>query len=193
MQKNLKDVEEHLTDLDKWILDETNILIIRAIEAFDRYDFHGPTVDIRHFIWEEFASHYLELVKNRAYNQNKEFTLEQQEAAIYTLNHVLEIILKLLAPVLPMITYKIYKELYGKDIHFEEFPKSGRIYKPNLTAQDVSELNSYIWKSKKDKGLSLKDQVKKLVIDEKFEGIQHDIISAHNILHLTFGERSIEL
>jgi len=70
----MSEAEPHLTELDRWILNEANTIIMKCREQYPNYDFHNPVVDIRHFIWEEFASHYLELVKNRAYNQNKEFT-----------------------------------------------------------------------------------------------------------------------
>lgn len=193
--KTMADAEPHLTELDRWILNEANLLIISCHDRYPHYDFHNPTVGIRHFIWEEFASQYLELVKNRAYNQNNEFPRAQQHAAIFTLNHVMDALLKMLAPVLPMITYKIYKELHGKDIHFEPFASQWKIYEGlTLTTEDITSLNSYIWKSKKDNGKSLKDEVKKLVIEEKFRMIQHDIMSAHNIKHLNFDgqEKSIE-
>jgi len=148
-------------------------------------------VKIRHFIWETFSSHYVELVKNRAYNQNNEFTKERQEAAIYALEHVLETLLKLLAPILPMITYRIYYELTGRDIHIEGFPNTEKEYLVEITKDDIVELNSFIWKSKKDAGKSLKEEVSELVIEDKFKTIQHDLTSAHNIKKLSFGERKI--
>lgn len=195
-ETKIHDIEKHLTELDKWILNELNILIIEANKCYQAYDFHNPAVLIRHFIWETFASHYIELVKNRAYNQNNEFTKEQQDAAIYTLNHVLDVLMKLLAPILPMLTYKVYNELRGRDVHFERFPTTEKEYDVRISKDEIAELNSFIWKSKKEKGLSLKDEIKKIVIDEKFKLIQHDLISAHNIKHLQFTaegqERLIE-
>lgn len=188
-----KHVEPHLTELDKWILNELDMLIIDANDCYERYDFHNPAVKIRHFIWETFSSHYVELVKNRAYNQNNEFTKEQQEAAIYVLNHVLETLLKLLAPIIPMITYRIYNELTARDVHFEGFPETEKEYLVEITKEDVVDLNSFIWKSKKDAGKSLKEEVSKLTVEDKFKTIQHDLISAHNIKKLSFGDRKIEL
>ena len=100
----------------------------------------------------------------------------------------------MLAPVLPMMTYKIYKELRGKDIHFEPFVSEWKIYEDvQIEKDDITALNSFIWKSKKEKGKSLKDEVKTLVIDPKYKSIQHDIISAHNVKKLEFGEQKIEL
>jgi valyl-tRNA synthetase len=193
--KTMNEAEPHLTELDKWALNEANLLVIKCKEQYPNYDFHNPIVSIRHFIWEEFASQYLELVKNRAYNQNNEYTKEQQHAAIFTLNHILDALLKMMAPVLPLITYKVYKELYGKDIHFEEFPSEWKIHEDvKLQTEEIAALNSFIWKSKKENGKSLKDEVKHLILDEKYKSMQHDIISAHNIKSLAFSkdEQKIE-
>ena len=188
--KTINQAEEHLTDLDKWVLNEANLVVMKCHEQYPNYDFHNPAVSIRHFIWETFASHYIELVKNRAYNQNKEFTSAQQNAATFTLNYVMDALLKMLAPILPLLTYRVYKELHNKDIHFEEFVKSWKIHEDTqLTKEDIVELNSFIWKSKKDNGKSLKDEVKKLVISSKFKSIQHDIISAHNVKSIGFSEQ----
>ncbi|MGV8140978.1 MAG: class I tRNA ligase family protein, partial [Candidatus Woesearchaeota archaeon] len=190
----MAEAEPHFTELDRWILNEANLLVMECHERYPKYDFHNPAVHIRHFIWEEFASHYLELVKNRAYNQDNEYSREQQHAAIFALNHVLDALLKILAPILPLMTYKIYKELRGEDIHFTAFAQQWKIHENViLTTEDITVLNSFIWKSKKDAGKSLKEEVKKLVINEKFKSIQHDIISAHNVKHLSFGEQKIEL
>jgi valyl-tRNA synthetase len=189
-----KEAENHLTMLDKWALNEANNIVIKCHKHYPNYDFHTPAVELRHFIWETFASQYIELVKNRAYNQNKEFTKEQQHAAIYSLNKILDSVLNMLAPIMPLITYKIYKEIRGKDIHFEPFVKEWKLYTDvNITKDEISELNSFIWKSKKEKGKSLKDEVQRLVINEKFKPIQHDIISAHNVKKLEFGEQKIEI
>jgi valyl-tRNA synthetase len=188
-----KDVEPLLTELDKWILNELNLLIIEANDCYERYDFHNPAVKIRHFIWETFSSHYVELVKNRAYNQNDEFTKDQQNAAVFVLNHVLETLLKLLAPIVPLLTYRIYKELNGKDIHFETFPETEKEYLVEITKEDIVDLNSFIWKYKKDAGKSLKEEISELIVEEKFKMMQHDLISAHNIKKLSFGDRRIEL
>jgi valyl-tRNA synthetase len=103
-------------------------------------------------------------------------------------------LLNMLAPIIPLITYKVYMEMYGKDIHFEPIVSLWKIHEDvTLTKEDIVELNSFIWKSKKDNGKSLKEEIKKLVIEEKFRTIQHDIMSAHNVKHLNFdGQKSIE-
>jgi valyl-tRNA synthetase len=169
-----------LTDLDKWILNEINSITEFARKRYESYDFHNPTVAIRNFIWEAFASHYLELVKNRAYNTSKEFAKEEQNAALYTLHYCLRRILELLAPVIPFITYKLYKDIYGADVHKLHFPVTEEYTSP-FTTEEIQTLNGRVWKAKKDKGLSLKDEVAEVVLPEKFKSIEKDLQLAHKI------------
>ncbi len=177
------------TELDSWILSELNALVRACNDGYEKYDFHAPATLLRHFIWETFASHYLELVKNRAYNESGAFKKEGQEAAIDTLYACLYTLLKLLAPITPMLTYKIYRDLTGKDIHFEEFPKSEKAAAANINTQELINLNSEIWKAKKDKGLSLKAEVAEATVPEQFRAIEADLKSTHGIKKISYGEK----
>lgn len=179
--------KKELNELDKWILKETNELIKFSRERYEKYDFHNPAIRIKHFIWESFASHYLELVKKRAYNEKNEFTKEEQNGAVYTLNYCLEAVLKLLAPVTPFITCQIYKELKNKDIHFEGFPKYEAV-SSGLKTEEIVALNSLIWKAKKDKNLGLRSEVKMAAIPKKFRGIEKDLAATHNIKKVEYRQ-----
>ncbi|MBI5253165.1 MAG: valine--tRNA ligase [Euryarchaeota archaeon] len=178
-----------LTALDKWIMQEVNELIKIARKGYEEYNFHTPAILIKHFIWETFASHYLELVKNRAYNGEKNFSKAEQNGALYALHYCLEVILRLLAPVIPLMTYRIYKELYNKDVHFSEFPKVEREFEVSFSTNEISELNSQIWKAKKERGMSLKGEIKEAELLEKFKEIEKDLAEAHGIKKVKFGDR----
>ena len=176
-----------LTNLDKWIINEMNELISFSKNQYEQYNFHDPAINIKHFIWETFASHYMELVKNRAYNSIKYFTKQEQDSACYTLHYCLDNLLKLLAPITPMITYKIYKNLRKKDIHFERFPAESKKYKTLFSTKDIELLNSEIWKAKKDRGISLKEEIKSLTVPNKLKSIKKDLVMTHNAKELKFG------
>jgi len=182
-----------LTVLDEWIINELNKLIKEANEKYEKYDFHNPSANIKHFIWETFASHYIELVKNRAYNENEKFSKQDQESALFTLHYCLQVLLKLLAPINPMITEKIYIEIYDKDIHKEEFPEVEIEVKNEIETKDIVELDSLVWKTKKDNGKSLKEEIRLLVIPRKLESIEKDLISAHNVKEIKYGDLRVEL
>jgi len=139
-----------LCALDEWILKEVNGIVKHARERYEHYDFHNPATMIRNFLWETFASHYIELVKQRAYNQNGGFSREEQAAARYTLNTVLDAILLMLSPIIPLITHRIYTDLRGKDNHGLQFPETDeRVAKKRLpfNAKDVMEFTSAVWKA----------------------------------------------
>ena len=172
----------NLQPVDEWILGELNSLIEYSARHFDKYDFHNPGVWIRNFLWETFASHYLEMVKSRAYNSEGQFSKEEQQAAVFTLNTCLDTMLKLLAPIIPFITFKLYKDLRGKDIHFEKFPEPlAGIKKPAFTAKELMELNSAVWNCKKEKGKRLNEGIDSFEVPEKFKSIEGTLKSAHRI------------
>ena len=180
---------KELQPLDKWIIQELNELITFSKGQYFDYDFHNPAIKLKHFLWETFSSHYLELVKNRAYNQDNKYSQEEQDSALYTLHYCLDILLKLLAPIIPFITYKLYQELKNEDIHFTSFPEVKKEYGSQFTTEELSELNSNIWKAKKDNDLSLKGEVVKAIIPKKFEVIENDLINTHNIRKLEYGDK----
>jgi valyl-tRNA synthetase len=127
--------------------------------------------------------HYIELVKSRAYKKD-ENVREERKSAQYTLHQILKTILKLLAPILHFITEYIYQELYqpSRSIHLESFPDSeNNIGKEDHRTLELINLNSNIWKIKKDQGLSLKDGLKKLYIPNTLGEFISDLKQMHNI------------
>ena len=184
---------QHLEDLDKWILNEINLLADFCRQKYGVYDFHEPAIRLKHFLWETFASHYMELVKNRAYNQSKAFTQKQQNSALFTLHYCINTLMRLLAPVLPFITYDIYMKMHGDNIHKESFPEPRALYEVPFTDTDIEHINSAIWKAKKEKGQSLKDKITKITLPDKFRSVEKDIVYTHTIEKVDYGDLKIEL
>jgi len=170
-----------LMESDKWILQELNRLIKLTTDGYNKYDFHNPAKEIRHFIWETFSSHYVELVKTRAYNEEEKFSHEESQGAIHTLNFVLDVVLKLWAPVLPILTSKLYEELHERDISKEAFPEADEEFSASVSCEELMNLNSEIWRMKQEKGLSLKDNLETLSVSSKFKKFEMDLKIAHHI------------
>ena len=179
-----------LLESDKLIMNYMSSLIEFADKKYSEYNFFEPATRLRHFLWEIFASHYLELVKARAYNNGGKFTKSEQAGAVYTLNYCLKNLLHLFSPIIPAITYKIYNEIYKKDIHNEKYPKTSKAFAVKAKLDSLIEVNSQIWKKKKDKGLILKANVKKIEIPKKYDnlkGIIQDLKAAHNSKTIIFS------
>ncbi len=96
---------------DKWILSKLNTLIKEVTNNLDNFDLGVATQKVYDFIRNEFCDWYIEMVKSRLYDEN----CNTKFAAQYTLNRVLKDSLKLLHPVMPFVTEKIYGKLYQND------------------------------------------------------------------------------
>ncbi|NCO96966.1 MAG: valine--tRNA ligase [Candidatus Aenigmarchaeota archaeon CG_4_10_14_0_8_um_filter_37_24] len=169
-----------LLEADKWILDELNLLVGRCRANYEAYEFSMIAEDIRNFVWNVFASHYVEMVKTRAYGEGG-FGKEEQKAAWFTLHEVMKNILKILSPITPFVADYIWLELYSKEsICKESYPelkwKNGM---EKLTGK-LMEFNSMVWKTKKDQGLSMKDQIK-VAIPAELKVFEKDLARMHGI------------
>jgi valyl-tRNA synthetase len=158
---------------DEWILNELNSLIIKIDENFSKFDFNSAAKLIREFVWNTYASNYIEMVKKRAYQEN--------DSALYTIYESFKKILLILAPIIPVITEKLYSELFENknSIHLQSFPISGETKLSKLTLK-LMEFNSNIWSIKQKKGNSLKESIN-IKIPEELIGFKKDLINMHNI------------
>ncbi len=190
--KHVEKRPKKLEATDRWILREINALVTYARKQYEMYDFHTPAVRLRHFLWEVFASHYIELVKNRAYNTNGDFTDDEQQSALFALNECIDTFLKLLAPAVPIVTYKLFKDMRNKDIHKESFPDVVEADVVPFTTDDIVATNSFIWKEKKDRGMSLKAPVDEATVPATLKPIEKDLLLAHTIRKIQYGDLALK-
>ncbi len=168
-----------LTETDKWILAELNLLVKKCLKGYEDFNFFVPANELRDFLWKVFADHYIEMVKTRAYGGG--FTKSEKQAAWSTLHTCLETILQLLAPISPFSTDYIATKLYHNySIHAEEFPKAKWNTASSKLTKKIVGFNSKVWNEKKKKGLSLKDEIK-IKIPKELKKFEKDLRAMHNI------------
>ena len=168
-----------LTWTDKWMLNELGKLIQDCTEAYKEFDVFTVATKIREFLWNVFASNYLEMAKGRAYGDRA--SKQEQEAAWYTLHEVVRSLLLLLAPISPYITDHVWRRIYGTgSIHLETFPKAKRFEVSEKVGQSILEFNAQVWKTKKEKGLALKDSIS-AKIPPKLKQFEKDLVRMHHI------------
>ena len=100
-----------LTLADAWILSRTATLVREVEENINNYHFDRVAGDLYQFVWHEFCDWYLELIKPILYGQDG--PERQQTQAV--LHHVLNVILRLLHPIMPFVTEEIWEKLPGSD------------------------------------------------------------------------------
>lgn len=92
---------------DKWILSKLNTLIDEVTNNFERFELGVGLSKVYDFIWTEFCDWYIELSKTVLYGENE----KEKGITLRVLKRVLIDSLKLLHPVMPFITEKLYFNL----------------------------------------------------------------------------------
>ena len=118
-----------LEKIDKWMLQKTKEVSERIKKYYSDYDIARAKKEIEDFFWHTFCDNYLEIIKKRVYNEKKDNKLSAQ----YTLYQSLLTILKLIAPITPFITEKLYQE------YFREFEKTKSIHLTEFSKIDIKE------------------------------------------------------
>ena len=172
---------KNLTELDKLYIDYMEDLTLFCDEAYNIYNFYNPAIRLRKFLWDDFASHYLELVKARAYNGENIYSKTESESAKYTLNYLLDRLLILYYPIIPQITTLI-SEVRGNDLLQKEFPKSKKGKSDLKNIEKIMEFNGLVWKKKKDEGKSLRAEISGIKIPKELKDFEKDLIQTHKLV-----------
>jgi len=179
-----------LTAVDKAILARLYNVAKKVIAAYSQFDVYEPAHALYDFVWHDFADHYIELVKTRAYNREGVFTREEQNSAIWTLYTVFRYSLKLLAPIMPFVTDKIWREAFGRSIHdesIEDPPEWWREGDGGLL-ELVKKIDSAVWRYKNRRGMSLADRLDAvLYVPEAAMPAARDLKYMHKVVDIRPG------
>ncbi|MCE5279723.1 MAG: valine--tRNA ligase [Planctomycetaceae bacterium] len=88
---------------DAWILSRLNATIAQATASIEAFRFNEVADTLYHFMWDEFCDWYLEIAKNRI-NAG-----QQDPKAVVA--HCLDVLLRLMHPIIPFITEAIWQNL----------------------------------------------------------------------------------
>lgn len=169
-----------LTLSEDWLLAELSSVVTRVKSDYENYSFSRAALDVRFFIWNVFADHYVEMVKARAYG-GPGVTKEEQEAAWNGLHTGLKNILLLMAPLTPFITDYLWRKLYGSSsVHLQSFPTFKHESESISLTPSLIDFDSTVWNTKKSQGLSLKDPIT-IVIPDQLRPFESDLRRMHHI------------
>ncbi|QXJ29703.1 Valyl-tRNA synthetase [Saccharolobus shibatae B12] len=188
------DKPESLHIVDKWILQEHKKFVIKAINAYENYDFYLVLQELYSYFWEIIADEYLEMIKHRLFEDDK--------SAKYTIQRIIRDIIVLLHPIAPHITEEIYSRLFGykKSILLEELPKVDDIEEDKRVGElgeVIKKTNSLIRSEKIKNRLSMNTQVSvKLYANRQFieliNEVKEDIMKTLKITNLELIESTEE-
>ena len=164
-----------LKPADEWILAEANRLIAECRGGYEAYNLSIPANRCREFLWNVFAPHYMEMVKGRAY--------EGDDGAVFALHAVLQDLLRLLAPIVPFCTDRIWREVYGGSVHGELLPGERDGVRADLTkfTPEIEAFNSAVWRQKREKGVSLGQPLAGVQVPEGLRAFEADLRRMHRL------------
>jgi valyl-tRNA synthetase len=99
--------------LDADMLAELAAVVRTATDAYEAYD-HARALEVTEQFFWTFCDDYLELVKERAYRGDP--------SAVTALWTAIDVLLRLLAPVLPFATEEVWSWMYDQSIHTAPWP-----------------------------------------------------------------------
>ena len=100
--------------LDRYVFSKLKRLIEDTTVSMDQYDIFNACQQVRTFL-DVLTNWYIRRSRDRFWKGDKE--------AIDTLHTVLQVLTRIAAPLLPLTTEKIYKELTGlRSVHLEDWP-----------------------------------------------------------------------
>ena len=150
----MPDVAE-LTDADRWILGRAEEVRAEVDSALDDYEFGRACESLYHFAWDEFCDWYLELAKVQLADGLGRTTA--------VLAAILDVLLKLLHPVMPFVTEVLWKELTGEEsLVIAPWPEPSSIGPDPVAAQrinDVQKLVTEVRRFRSDQGLADRQKV----------------------------------
>ncbi|WP_433547704.1 valine--tRNA ligase [Streptomyces sp. CA-294286] len=99
---------EQLSAVDRWILSRLNKTVADVDAFYDDYQFAKLSDSLYHFAWDEVFDWYVELSKTTFFAGG-----EQAKVSARVLGEVLDVMLRLLHPVVPFVTETLWTNLTG--------------------------------------------------------------------------------
>lgn len=194
-QAKLLDVKEKITnEFDQWMINKLVELVKLATNELQNYEYANAMHLTEKFFWAIFCDNYLEISKNRAYDEENN-NPSGQYSSILTLYHVMQILLKLFAPFIPHITEELYQLLYSENSVHEKgnWVNYGDLnYKIDAKgAEGLLEILDIVRKFKTEKNLSIKAPIKLLEVSgiELSEELMEDLKNVTSAEEIQFEDQ----
>ncbi|AWM73582.1 valine--tRNA ligase [Lactobacillus apis] len=121
---------------DGWIFDRLNHTVSEVIRLFDDYQFGEAGRELYNFIWNDFCDWYIEMAKVALNGSDEELKARKQDNLIW----ILDQILRLLHPIMPFVTEKLWLSLPhdGESIMVAKYPEAHAEFENEQARHDMA-------------------------------------------------------
>jgi len=177
-----------LTEADRWILGRLAAVVSEVDELLADYQFAKALDALYHFTWDELCDWYLELAKVQLSADGQAGDTRARGTRL-VLGHVLDAVLRLLHPVIPFITERLWTALTGgESIVIADWPVADAAYADPAAHQrveDVQKLISEVRRFRSDQGLKPGQRVAARVSGPGFAEIAGHAPAVRTLARLT--------
>ncbi len=132
--------KEDMVVLDRWAVGRAETLQREIIEAYDNYNFHVVLQKLMQFCSVEMGSFYLDIIKDRQYTAKTDSVARRScQTALY---HIVEALVRWMAPILSFTADEIWQELPGER---DTFVFTGEWYQGLFGLDGQEKLNDGYW------------------------------------------------
>ncbi|WP_327283421.1 MULTISPECIES: valine--tRNA ligase [unclassified Streptomyces] len=148
---------EQLSATDRWILSRLNKTVAQVDAYYDDFQFSKLSEALYHFAWDEVFDWYVELSKTTFFAGG-----EQAKVSSRVLGEVIDVMLRLLHPVVPFVTETLWTTLTGgESLVIADWPKDSgfRDAAAEAEIEGVQSLVREVRRFRKEQGLDDKQKV----------------------------------
>ncbi|WP_030760919.1 valine--tRNA ligase [Streptomyces sp. NRRL F-2664] len=148
---------EQLSATDRWILSRLNKTIAQVDAYYEDFQFSKLSEALYHFAWDEVFDWYVELSKTTFFAGG-----EQAKVSARVLGEVLDVMLRLLHPVVPFVTETLWTTLTGgESLVVADWPKDSGFRDDAAEAEigSIQTLTKEVRRFRKEQGLDDKQKV----------------------------------
>jgi valyl-tRNA synthetase len=190
-----------LSAIDSYFFSEFNKNLDLITNYFDGYNWHGATMILRTFFWNEICDNYIEAIKYKFYSEDKqtrESSLKNTLNLFYKLLIISSVIMPFITEEIYSIIFKKFKDL--KSIHIENWPKPYENISEELAGRGKLgiEIIKFLRMYKSKLQLPLNQEISKvLILTEEnqildFKNLKEDIQNTIRIDDLEIFNKSME-
>ncbi|MBS5940598.1 MAG: valine--tRNA ligase [Ligilactobacillus salivarius] len=123
---------------DKWILSRLNDMVRDVTRLFDSFEFGEAGRALYNFIWNDFCDWYIEMAKENLTGEDEKLKKNTQRI----LRYVLDQILRLMHPIMPFVTEKIWLSMPhdGASLVVAEYPVEHTEFDNQVAEKDMDNL-----------------------------------------------------